>query len=241
MVRFDRRVLGKALVGGLGAYSLAFLPGAAEPDDEGEEPSQGERWSRWNAAHGDPYELDRVERWLKERERPSCNQGSMVAYRGTTIRYSGSVLVNPVFRERLERFETLAAALAREVYGREPHRLKHYGAYNCRVVRTIRTLVSEHALGNALDVVGFDFGPATKATPLPPDVPRALRFAFEVRVLRHWGKTDGPSAIHGRFLTTLTERLRERGDVFRSMFGPGHVGHEDHLHFDVSPWRYVDL
>jgi hypothetical protein len=25
------------------------------------------------------------------------------------------------------------------------------------------------------------------------------------------------------------------------MFGPGHIGHEDHLHFDVSPWRYIDL
>lgn len=241
MTRFDRRLLGKALVGGLGACSLALLPGAAPPDDESEEPSQGELWTRWNTAQGDPYELDRIDRWLKPHERPSCSQASLVSYRGTTIRYTGSVLVNPVFRERLERFELLAADLAREVYGREPRRLKHYGAYNCRVVRTIRKLMSEHALGNALDVVGFDFGPATKATPLPPEAPRTLRFAFELRVLRHWGVTEGAAAIHGRFLALLTDRLRERGDIFRSMFGPGHVGHEDHLHFDVSPWRYVDL
>ena len=123
MVRFDRRVLGKAVVGGLGAYSLALLPGATEPGEEDEETSQGELWSRWNAAHGDPYELDRVERWLKERERPSCNQAAMVSYRGTTIRYSGSVFINPVFRGRLERFEQILGTLSRELYGREPHRL----------------------------------------------------------------------------------------------------------------------
>ena len=242
MKRFDRRQLGRALVGGVGAYSLALLPGAVESDEEQDEPSQGELWSRYNADQGDPYELDRIDRWLKPHEKPSCtSQSSLVSYRGSSIRSGGSVLVSPVFRERLERFEEVAAALAREVYGREPRRLKHYGAYNCRVVRTIKKLISEHALGNALDVVGFDFGPATKATPLPAEAPRALRFAFEVRVLRHWGKADGPNAIHGRFLELLTERLRARPDIFRSMFGPGHVGHEDHLHFDVSPWRYVDL
>lgn len=232
----------RALLAGLGAYSLGLLPGAVEPEDETDEPSQGELWSRYNAAQGDPYELDRIDRWLKPHEKPTCTaQSSLVSYRGTSVRYTGSVLVSPVFRERLVRFEEVAAALAREVYGREPRRLVHYGAYNCRVVRTIKKLISEHALGNALDVVGFDFAPATKATPLPADAPRSLRFAFEVRVLRHWGKTEGPNAIHGRFLELLTERLRERPDIFRSMFGPGHVGHEDHLHLDVSPWRYVDL
>jgi len=160
--RFDRRQLGRALVGGLGAYSLGLLPGAVEPEDASEEPSQGELWSRYNAAQGDPYELDRIDRWLKPHAKPTCTaQSSLVSYRGTTIRYTGSVLVSPVFRERLVRFEEVAAALAREVYGREPRRLKHYGAYNCRVVRTIKKLISEHALGNALDVVGFEFAPAT--------------------------------------------------------------------------------
>jgi hypothetical protein len=238
---FGRRLLGKALVAGAGAFGLLTLPGAADPTGDEDELSQGELWARWNTAHGDPYELDRIDRWLKEHEKPACNQAAMVSYGGTRIRYSGAVFVSPVFRERLERFENVAADLAREVYGREPRRLKHYGAYNCRVVRTIHRLLSEHALGNALDVLGFDFAPATKATPLPAGVPAALRFGFEVRVLRHWGVTTGPNAIHGRFLAALTERLQERTDIFRSMFGPGHVGHEDHLHLDVSPWRYVDL
>jgi hypothetical protein len=24
-------------------------------------------------------------------------------------------------------------------------------------------------------------------------------------------------------------------------FGPGHGGHDDQLHLDAAPWRYVDL
>ena len=49
------------------------------------------------------------------------------------------------------------------------------------------------------------------------------------------------AATVAAFLATLTERLVERSDIFRSMFGPGHGGHDDHLHLDVSPWRWVDL
>jgi hypothetical protein len=39
----------------------------------------------------------------------------------------------------------------------------------------------------------------------------------------------------------LTQRLRDRDDIFRCMFGPGHGGHDNHLHLDAAPWRYVDL
>lgn len=165
----------------------------------------------------------------------------LVSYRGEVIRYSGSVLVNPAFRERLRRFEQVAAAVAVEVYGREPARIRHYGAFSCRSTRNRSRLTSEHALGNALDLVGFDFGPATKVKPLTPGLARELRNPFQVRVGKHWAATKGTGAVHARFLAALTERLRERGDVFRSMFGPGHGGHDDHLHLDVSPWRYVDL
>src|SRR5262249_26890317 len=147
-----------------------------------------------------------------------CARESIVPYRGTTLRYAGAVFVNPAFAERLARFETVAAETARAVYGREPSRIRHYGAYNCRPGPTIHQLLSEHALGNAIDVLGFDFGPAGKTTPLPADLPKALKYPFEVRVLRHWGKTQGLAAVHARFLAALTDRLVERPDIFRSMF-----------------------
>jgi hypothetical protein len=198
----------------------------------------------WNELRGDGYPLDDIERWLAPGERMACDQKAMVSYRGTRLRYSGSLLVDPAFRERLARFEELAAQTAREVYGREPRLIQHFGAFSCRATRNRRRLLSEHALGNALDLVGFDFGPASKVQPLPDRVPPRLRQPFQVRIARHWhaGKSgDDVSTLHTRFLALLTERLRDRDDIFRGMFGPGHGGHDNHLHLDAAPWRYVDL
>ena len=215
---------------------------AAEDESTGFFPlSRAELWARWNALRGDPYELDVVERRLSDGERATCDPKSMVSYRGTRLRYSGALTVSPAFRVRLERFEHVVAETALEVYGREPSRIRHYGAYSCRSTRNRSWIVSEHALGNALDVVGFDFGAATKQQPLTDGLPQTLKHPFQVRVGRHWAKTDGTAAIHARFLQLLTERLRERDDIFRCMFGPGHGGHDDHLHLDVAPYRYVDL
>jgi hypothetical protein len=203
--------------------------------------SRGALFSAWNALRGDPYPLDAADRWLEPGARLKCDRTSLVSYRGTSLRYHGAVLVSPAFQERLARFEEVVREVAKEVYGRAPHRIRHLGAFSCRSTRNRSRLVSEHALGNALDLAGFDFGAATKATALAEGLPGALRHPFQVRVGRHWGATAGAGAVHARFLATLTERLRERSDVFRSMFGPGHGGHDDHLHLDVSPWRYVDL
>jgi hypothetical protein len=203
--------------------------------------TRGQLWARWNALRGDPYALDEVDRRLAEGARPPCDPKALVSYRGTELRYHGSVLVSEPFRERLSRFETVAAEVAREVYGRAPTRVRHLGAYSCRTTRNRSWIVSEHALGNALDLLGFDFATARKDEPLPEGLPKSLKWGFQVRVAKHWSSTKGVGAVHARFLARLTERLGERDDIFRSMYGPGHGGHDDHLHLDVSPWRYVDL
>lgn len=224
------------------------FPTAAESASQGADPPaaapRGELLAAWNSLRGDTYPLDGVPRWLEPGQRGTCDQKSMVQYKGTTLRYAGALLIDPAFEERLKRFELVAAEAAREVYGREPRLIRHYGAFNCRSTRNRKHRVSEHALGNALDLVGFDFGPATKAQPLSEGMPKQLRWAFQVRVARHWSPSAASGttgALHARFLATLTDRLRDRDDIFRSMFGPGHGGHDDHLHLDAAPWRYVDL
>jgi hypothetical protein len=90
-----------------------------------------------------------------------------------------------------------------------------------------RLRLSEHALGNAIDISGFRFE-ALDGAP-----------AFEVRVDLHW-RASGDEARHSRFLHALTETLLERG-VFRTLLGPAHPDHADHFHFDMAPHPYVNL
>jgi hypothetical protein len=205
--------------------------------------SRYEMLARWNALRGDAYALDTRERFVENpRQRLRCQPENMVLYRGDTVRFYGSLSVDPAFRERLQRFEEVVAEVAREIYGRAPHRIQHYGAYSCRASRNRSQRLSEHALGNAVDIVGFDFAPAKKKESLPEGLPRALKYGFQVRVAKHWNPKSGANAaLHSKFLRSLTDRLIGRDDVFRGFVGPGHQGHSDHLHFDMAPWRYVRL
>lgn len=224
--------------------SASSVGSSSEPQDDPVSSSRGRILAAWNSMRGDAYELDGVTRWLEPGQRVTCDPKRMIQYKGTTLRYAGALMIDPAFQERLRRFELVVAEAAREVYGREPRLIRHYGAFSCRSTRNRKHRVSEHALGNALDLVGFDFGPASKTQPMTDGMPKPLRWAFQVRVARHWRATpaSGPAGVlHARFLAVLTERLSERDDIFRSMFGPGHGGHDDHLHLDAAPWRYVDL
>lgn len=203
--------------------------------------SRTELWAAWNSLRGDAYDLDQVERIIDDGTRITCDAKSLVSHRGTVLPYQGPVQVDPAFRERLVRFEQLVLDVAEEVYGRAPTRLRHFGAYVCRSTRNRSYRMSEHALGNAIDIVGFDFARAKKQALLPDGVPPALRGPFEVRVARHWNAdAKSPAAsLHARFLRELAARLSDRPDVFRGMIGPSRSDHSDHFHFDMSPWRYV--
>jgi hypothetical protein len=203
--------------------------------------SRTELWAAWNSLRGDAYELDTIERFLDEGTRVSCNPKVLVRHGGTHLRYKSSVQIDPAFRDRLVRFEQVVVELAEEIYGRAPTRLAHFGTYSCRSSRNRSQRLSEHALGNAIDVTGFDFARAKKQQALAAGLPPGLRGPFQIRVARHW--TVDPkqplSAVHARFLRELASRLSERDDVFRGMIGPSRSDHSDHFHFDMSPWRYV--
>jgi hypothetical protein len=143
--------------------------------------------------------------------------------------------------DRLVRFEGLVVEVAEEIYGRAPARLRHVGAYSCRPTRQRSQRLSEHALGNAIDVIGFDFARAPRARALAAGLPSKLSQPFRVRVAEHWAPRDAGAvaAAHARFLHTLAARLGDRSDVFRGMIGPSRRDHADHFHLDMSPWRYV--
>jgi hypothetical protein len=195
--------------------------------------------ARWNELRGDAYELDSLDRFLDEDDELECDVDPLIGYSGTLLGYQRPVRVRAPFAERLARFERLVSEVAVEVYGRAPKWVRHYGAYTCRATRNRSRRISEHAFGNGIDVIGFDFG-ALEARAEVDGLPARLRRPFVVRVARHWhaGETAA-SALHSRFLRELAERLSERRDIFRVMIGPSRPDHADHFHFDMSPWRYV--
>jgi hypothetical protein len=220
----------------------------SDPDESTPAP-RAQTWNEllagWNSLRGDPYPLDPVTRSLDAGQRIRCDPHPLVAYKGKAVRYRSTVWINPAFRDRLERFEGIVDDVATEIYGRAPLWLDHFGAYNCRSTRHHTGRLSEHALGNALDVAGFDFGPAPRGQAVPPDLPRALRSPFQVRIGRHWQPdaarpTSAINSLHARFLHELALRCEQSG-VFRVMIGPSQRDHTDHFHFDMSPWHYVNF
>ena len=207
-----------------------------------------------NELGGDGYPLD--DRSRETGPDAGCPQVELATYSGTRLRYRPAVRVTPPFAARLPRFEQAVERVAQQTYGRPPAVVRHAGAYVCRPVRssTARRW-SEHAFGNAIDVIGFDFERAPRVATTgsaadggvrvppaaAPPLPAALRRRFSVRVATHWqAKPDAASQLHQRFLRELAALLA-REDVFRGLIGPPDPLHRTHLHCDMAPWQYRNL
>jgi hypothetical protein len=182
------------------------------------------------------YPLDALPRDTPARGAVTCPTVELETYSGTLIPFHAPVQIYVGFEEHLRAFEQIVSDTAIEVYGRAPRRLIHDGAYLCRRVRRIAELLSEHALGNAIDIEGFDFGPAPREADAPPRLGRA----FSVSLGRHWGATTGTGAVHARFLRLVAERVIAAG-IFRCVLGPSYPGHEGHFHLDLAPYRLVHV
>jgi len=163
----------------------------------------------------------------------------LVSYGGELLRYQKPMRVHPAFQAQLAAFERLVSEVALAHYGREPARIVHLGTYNCRVMRRYPSWVSEHALGNAIDIAGFDFAPLPRKHPSYARTAASLRGALKVRVDSHWS-AQGAARVHAAFLHDLLRRVAERPDVFHVVLGPGYPGHHNHFHLDHAPYRVVD-
>ncbi|MBD89924.1 MAG: hypothetical protein CL940_06285 [Deltaproteobacteria bacterium] len=185
-----------------------------------------------------PYPLDTIERTVPPKGPVQCPKLSYETYKGTTIPYHRSTKIYTGFKPHLQAFEEIARDVAIEIYGRAPKRLVHMGTFNCRRIRSYPEFLSEHALGNAIDVAGFDFGPLPRGAALPEGAPKWAKGGFKVRMDDHWD-AKRRYKIHSRFLKRLAQKLIRRPEIFRSMLGPAWPGHHNHFHFDMSPWRTV--
>lgn len=184
----------------------------------------------------EPYPLDGLSRELDAR-RLTCPEVELVDHAGREVAFSPAARVAQPFVSRLLQLEHVVRAAATQVYGRPPSKILIAASYGCRSVGGDNQRLSEHALGNAIDIAGFVFD----MSPSWPDTPTPLPGVFEVRIERHF-RSEGDPAIerHARFLDALTRGLVERR-VFRTLLGPSHPDHADHFHFDMAPWDYVHL
>jgi hypothetical protein len=191
----------------------------------------------------DTFPLDDLPRTVDPEGKIRCPKVDLVSHRGTAVRYHSPVRVYAGFKPRLELFEEVVRDVALEIYGRAPSKIRHLGTINCRRIRRWPAFLSEHGLGNAIDVAAFEFAPLKRKAKAPTDLQPQLRRAFSVSVKRNWD-ADAANALalrHQRFLHTLATRLIERKDIFRVLLGPAYPGHQDHFHLDCAPWRLVDV
>jgi hypothetical protein len=197
----------------------------AQPENVGDGAAAAARSDAEPAARAaSNYPFDGLSRAIGVRG-VECPEIALTEFAGEQVRFSPPARAAAPFHERLRELERAIREQSLAVYGRLPSEVLVAASYDCRAVSNSRRL-SEHALGNAIDIRGFRFAA------------RDGEQAFEVLVERHWHASDDPR--RSRFLRALTETLLTR-EVFRTLLGPAHPDHTDHFHFDVAPHPYVRL
>jgi hypothetical protein len=173
--------------------------------------------------------------------RLECPEVPLIKYKGTRVHFSHAARVHPEFAQRLARFEQVVAEAAIVIYGREPTGIIQRGSYSCRRIRSIPNMISEHGLGNAIDVYGFEFGPIEEGETLPDGLPKKLERGFTISLLKHWTSESETGKHHARFLRLLADNMVLRKDIFRVLLGPAYPGHKNHFHFDCANYILVSI
>jgi hypothetical protein len=131
--------------------------------------------------------------------------------------------VHASFVEAVTALEAAIQGAAHEVYGQEVAVMLSASSYRCTTVRGRPERISEHALGNAIDLRGI-----------------ALPDGTETTVRDHWHAASPETAVHAHFWRALVERVHSAA-IFRGILGPPDPDHMDHLHFDRGPSVFFDL
>ena len=192
---------------------------------------------------GEEYELDAIDRSASANQGNPCHPERLAVYRGTWLRLAPPSAVAAAFAARLERFEVALAQMGHQIYGRGPSQLEHVGTYACRAVEQRTTRLSEHALGNAIDVTALRFPALSAEQSRTSTLPPELRRSFTVSILRDYlppARSTAVSERHQQFFALLRGELREH-ELFRGVIGPPDPDHRTHLHLDMAPWPYERL
>jgi hypothetical protein len=120
---------------------------------------------------------------------------------------------------RLDSFEReIVQPAAQRHFGRPVVRIHHYGAYTCRNENGGHGRLSQHALGNAIDIGAFELADGTRIAVETDWRGRGPRRDF----LREVAK--GACRYFSVVLTPASDAL-----------------HRNHFHLDVGPWRLCSV
>ena len=117
---------------------------------------------------------------------------------------------------RLDEFEReVVQPLARDELGHRIERIDHLGSFSCRANSSRPSRLSQHALGQAIDIAGFRLADGSR-----------------VSVERDWSD----SGVKGEFLHRLAARACR---YFSVVLTPdSNADHYNHLHLDIGPDHY---
>jgi hypothetical protein len=158
---------------------------------------------------------------LKDWRTPEgCGVDGAVRISRSAISWNRPATMGCQLAARLWGFETtVLQPAARRTLGRTVRKLSHAGAYDCRGERGGRPeRLSEHALGRAIDITGFE-----------------LDDGSVVSVLKDWRGSGAKSEF-------LHQVAAGACQVFSVVITPNHNAlHSDHLHMDIGPYKLCGM
>ena len=186
-----------------------------------------------NMAFTQEYELDHFNREINPKGKLECPKVELQTYSGTQIGYQKPIQVHAAFQKKLQRMEELIVESAMSIYGRKPHKIKHSGGYICKRIGGYPNLLSEHSLGNAIDISRFYFPALKEGESRPTDLPKALHTSFVVTIYEHWTDDKTHDGRHQQFLHSFARAMIAE-ELFRVLLGPAFPNHKDHFHLDMA-------
>jgi hypothetical protein len=192
---------------------------------------QGNRraWDRLVTLDGKACREDLAARGVRFRSLPDelepneqgCGipHGVLVTAGPTGIRYTPALRVDCSFALELPAIESAIQKEANENLGTRITKITTFGTYSCRKARgSVRGNLSEHAVGNAMDIGGF--------TP---------KVGKPISVLRDYHPFEESPDDRSRFLRAIFRALREQ-EGLTTVIGPeNRDDHRDHIHVDRAP------
>jgi hypothetical protein len=148
-----------------------------------------------------------------------CGIDNAVRVEQSAIAWNRSAEMSCALAARLDSFEREAVQPAAQRYfGRPVARLHHFGAYTCRGRNDGNGRLSQHALGNAIDIGSFELGDGTRVTVETDWRGRGPRRDFLHDVAKR------ACAYFNVVLTPASDAL-----------------HRNHFHLDVGPYRLCSV